>query len=282
MIRFSEIAQRLSHLNHYRTFADIATEHGAESQRTFLIPVPSRAHGEFLEAFMGSAGIRFEPLPVEDEECLAIGRRFTNRGQCAPVVYLTGNLIKYLLKLRQQGMTNAEILRDYAFLMVKTSGGACRLPTYEEEYRKALAAIGLDEFVIELVDIGLSKQSVTGLRIDQKFYIRIFLALMLGDIINDMERRIRPYECNPGETDAVMDKIKALIGESYSDDSEHKLVQALKCSRAMIEAIPVNLDNLSQKSELSGSFMWRQRKDIARATCSVGWNPRVPKWQCVR
>jgi predicted nucleotide-binding protein (sugar kinase/HSP70/actin superfamily) len=115
---------------HYRTFQETFTEPGTISQRTYLFPAPSRAQGELIVAFMRKANIRSIALPLEDETCLALGKTYTNRGQCTPVVYLTGNLIKYLLELRRQGISDNEILRNYGFVMLKTSGGACRLPAF--------------------------------------------------------------------------------------------------------------------------------------------------------
>ena len=242
---------------HYRTFQETFTEPGTISQRTYLFPAPSRAQGELIVAFMRKANIHSIALPLEDDTCLTLGKTYTNRGQCAPVVYLTGNLIKYLLGLRRQGISDDEILRNYGFVMLKTSGGACRLPAYEEEYRKALKAIGLENFVVELIDIGFTKKTGpprTGFVIDRPFYLRLFLAIMVGDILNDAERRIRPYEVNAGQTDQVMARIKQIVGDSYQDGSDRDLAKALKKARRMLEAIPVDLAQFRPKVRVIGEF----------------------------
>jgi len=242
---------------HYRTFDETFTEPGTISQRTYLFPAPSRAQGELIVAFMRKANIRAIALPLEDETCLTLGKTYTNRGQCAPVIYLTGNLIKYLLELRRQGISDNDILRNYGFVMLKTSGGACRLPAYEEEYRKALKAIGLENFVVELIDIGFTKKPGpprTGFVTDRPFYMRLFLAIMIGDILNDAERHIRPYEVNAGQTDQVMTRIKQMVGDSYQDKSDRDLAKALKKARRMLESVPVDLAQPRPKVRVIGEF----------------------------
>jgi predicted nucleotide-binding protein (sugar kinase/HSP70/actin superfamily) len=78
---------------------------------------------------------------------------------------------------------------------------------YEAEYRSALANGGFEGFRILLLiqSKGLYGQHEDpGLEYTQDFAIRGLTALMLGDLLEDVEYQLRPYEVNPGETDRVV------------------------------------------------------------------------------
>lgn len=238
----------------YRRMHEASGEPRLASQRRYLFPAPSAAQGELLEAFMRRQGVCLQALPVDDEETLTLGRRYTNRGQCAPVVYTTGSLVKFLLGLRRQGLSDEQIEREYGFITIQPITCICRRGAFEEEYRKALHAIGLRNFVFEFIDIGLPRPSVSGLKFDISFYRRVFLAVMIGDILNDIQRRIRPYETKSGETDRVMAHVRAMIGDSYQDNSDRRLSATLKQARKLIEQIPVDLAQLKPKVRIVGEY----------------------------
>ncbi len=240
---------------HYQTFQKYYTSPGQERVLTYLFPAPTQNHGKIIELIFKEAGLRLKALPIEDATAQQIGKSYVNRGQCVPIIYLTGNLIKYLNMLRKNGMSNKEIVSNYAFLMVKTSGGACRLPMYEEEYRKALNAVGLSELVIEIIDLGLSRKNThTSFPINRELYIRLFDAIMLGDILNDIERRIRPYEVNAGETDAVIARTIDMIGESYRFGKIKPLLRCLKKASQTICSIPIRIKEIRPKVYIIGEF----------------------------
>ena len=76
---------------------------------------------------------------------LAWHSRHTN-----PTYFTVGNLVKYLITLRDKhGMTSKEIVDKYVFL---TAGacGPCRFGMYVTEYRKALRDAGFDGFRVVL------------------------------------------------------------------------------------------------------------------------------------
>jgi predicted nucleotide-binding protein (sugar kinase/HSP70/actin superfamily) len=246
--------ERPEERRHYERLREASGEPMLAKSRIYLFPEPSNAQGVLLEHFMRQEGVNLRPLPTDDEESLSLGKRYTNRGQCAPVVYVTGSLVKYLLELRRNGMSDEEIQQKYGFITVQPITCTCRRGAFEEEFRKAVHSLGLDKFVLEFIDIGLPKPSVSGLKIDIKFYRRVFLAILLGDILNDIQRRIRPYEKQPGLTDEVLNKVLNLVGESYRDASDKNLCLALLKSRKLFEAIPVDFAQLKPKVRIIGEY----------------------------
>ena len=101
-----------------------------EEQRattTLLFGGLTRMHEVLLESTFERFGYKVKALACPDTAALQWGKEFGNRGQCNPTYFTVGNLLKYLLELRDgQGMDPADIVRNYVFV---TTGacGPCRL-----------------------------------------------------------------------------------------------------------------------------------------------------------
>ena len=91
--------------------------------------------------------------------------------------------------------------------MFVTAGacGPCRFGTYVTEYRKALRDSGFEGFrVLLFQQQGGLKQATgeeQGLKMNPKFFIALLKAILIGDVLNMLGYRIRPYEVVPGSTD---------------------------------------------------------------------------------
>src|SRR5258706_336323 len=178
------------------------------AETTILIGGLTIAQDTLLQAAWEAIGYRIEVLPCPDTTALHFGKEFGNRGQCNPTYFTVGNLIKRLVSLRDvEGIPVAEIVRGYVFL---TAGacGPCRFGTYATEYRKALRDAGFEGFrVLLFQQQGGLKQATgeeAGLGMNPKFFIALLKAFMIGDVINAIGYRIRPYEVEAGSTDVAL------------------------------------------------------------------------------
>ena len=112
---------------------------------TVLVSGLTMAHDLFIQSALRGLGYKVRALDCPDNAALQFGREFGNRGQCNPTYFTVGNLIKYLHALRDQGMSQEDIVNNYVFV---TAGacGPCRFGTYVTEYRKALRILVLMAF----------------------------------------------------------------------------------------------------------------------------------------
>jgi predicted nucleotide-binding protein (sugar kinase/HSP70/actin superfamily) len=119
-----------------------------------------------------------------------------------------GNLVQHLQTLETtRGLTKQEIIDNYIFFTAG-SCGPCRFGMYEAEYRLALQNAGFDGFRVLLFqqnDGVKAASGEAGLKFTVDFGMGMFNALNLGDIMNEMIYRIRPYEVEKGKTDAVFE-----------------------------------------------------------------------------
>ena len=223
---------------------------------TMLCGGLTMAQDFLISGALEGIGYRVVPLDVPDQDALQYGKEFGNRGQCNPTYFTVGNLIKHLLFLRDvKKIPTQEIVERYLFV---TAGacGPCRFGTYVTEYRKALRDAGFDGFrVLLFQQQGGLKQATgedAGLDLNPKFFVRLVLGIMIGDAINAIGYRIRPYEKVAGETDKTLEAVKQMIFETLRTNGS--VVAALIKTRTMLRQIEVDRTIVKPKVSVIGEF----------------------------
>ena len=159
-------------------------------------------------------------LEVPNNDALRYGKEFGNRGQCNPTYYTVGNLVKFLSELRDKGMSTEEIIKRHVFV---TAGacGPCRFGMYVTEYRKALRDAGFDGFrVLLFQQTGGFKQATgdeVGLDMNPEFFITLTKATLIGDVLNALAYRIRPFEVETGAGDRALEESKRILYKAFCD-----------------------------------------------------------------
>jgi predicted nucleotide-binding protein (sugar kinase/HSP70/actin superfamily) len=162
-------------------------------------------HEKVIQAVFEASGYHCEIMPVPNVAAFQLGKEYGNNGQCNPTYFTVGNLVQYLQGLEARGMSRQEIIDKHVFFTAG-SCGPCRFGMYESEYRLALQNAGFDGFRVLLFQQNDGIQAASGepgLKFTVDFGMGMFNALNLGDIMNEMIYRIRPFEVNKGETDRV-------------------------------------------------------------------------------
>ena len=166
-------------------------------------------HEKLIHGALEGLGYQCEVVPTPDVAAFQLGKEYGNNGQCNPTYFTVGNLVQYLQKLEERGMSKKEISDRYVFL---TAGacGPCRFGMYEAEYRLALRNSGFDEFRVTLFQQsgGLNQaEGEAGLEMNLDFFLGMLNGMNMGDLINEVAFLIRPFEINSGETDAVLEEV---------------------------------------------------------------------------
>jgi len=228
----------------------------AERQRTtILFGGLTRIHDMLIESAVTALGYSAKALPSPDNQSLQYGKEFGNRGQCNPTYFTVGNLLRYLIRLRdEEGMTVDDIVSNYVFMTMGTCG-PCRFGTYVTEYRKALRDAGFEGF--RVVDI---KQERGVGQLGRDFAVRIDARLCLvaakcviaGDLLNMMGYRIRPYEVVPGTTDSAMERCLALLCAALR--GRRSVLRALNRCRRELARVEVDWLRPKPKVLIIGEF----------------------------
>lgn len=222
---------------------------------TILVCGLTMAHDLFIQAALRGIGYKVLAMDVPDNDALQFGREYGNRGQCNPTYFTVGNLVKYLDGLREQGMKKEDIVKNHLFI---TAGacGPCRFGTYVTEYRKALRDSGFDGFrVLLFQQTGGLKQATgegVGLEMNPTFFWGVVRAILVGDCLNALGYRIRPYEVVPGATDRALEVSKRIISQAFESGSS--LAVALYKARKTMGAVKVDRTRPKPRVGIIGEF----------------------------
>src|SRR6478735_7648872 len=196
-----------------RWLEDMANLQFTKSEKagiTLLIGGLTMAHDYLVSGAFTSLGYNTVPLDAPNYDALRAGKEFGNRGQCNPTYFTVGNLVKYLVYLRdERGVSTKDIVDKYVFL---TAGacGPCRFGMYVTEYRKALRDAGFDGFRVMLFQqTGGLKQATgdeLGLELNPLFFWSIVKGMVAGDVLNAYGYRVRPYEKRKGQANEQLEK----------------------------------------------------------------------------
>ncbi|HJL25564.1 MAG TPA: 2-hydroxyglutaryl-CoA dehydratase [Polyangiaceae bacterium LLY-WYZ-15_(1-7)] len=220
---------------------------GQRAKTTLLVGGLTMAHDYLVEGALRGIGYEVRALDVADEQALRAGKEYGNRAQCNPTYFTVGNLVKELIRLRdEEGLSSEAIVRDYAFL---TAGacGPCRFGMYVTEYRKALRDAGFEGFrVLLFQQTGGFKQATgeeLGLVLNPTFFFSLGKALFSGDVINLMQYRLRPFEVVPGSVDEAIAAVKKEVYDALV--ARTSVIAALWRGRKILRAL--ELDRLQAK-----------------------------------
>ena len=164
--------------------------------RTVLVPNISAPVSTLLAALLEREGIRAVALPVGGPEQIRVGKKYTHNDICFPCQMVIGELIDALQKGQYPRGT-------VAVGMAKLSCD-CRLANYTAILRKALDSAGFEAVPILTTDPGDTKGIHPGVcMLGARSVLLAAWAFSMLDILEELCRKIRPYETVAGETNRV-------------------------------------------------------------------------------
>ncbi len=205
------------------SFRSLAENVGQFSLRdkTFLIPEMNRIGAYLLAGVFRSFGIN--ALVMETYRGLDLGKEFTSGKECFPCQVTTGDILLFLReeKARLGNHFNPE---DYVFFMPEAEG-PCRFGMYNKYQR-----IVLDSFPeLRKVKIGslTSKDSYALKGMIEKERARDFrkaayFSVVIGDILDRLLWRTRPYEKEAGATDDFIERAMITTADYFESYGAEK------------------------------------------------------------
>ena len=158
-------------------------------QHTILAPQMSPIHFSLIEAALRSQGYKVKVLRNATPEDVETGLKFVNNDACYPSIMVVGQLIR--------AFTSGAYDPDNTSVAITQTGGGCRATNYVAFLRKALKDAGFAQVpVIALSATGI--ETNTGFKFTIPLLHRALQAIVLGDLLQNLLLRTRPYEVKPG------------------------------------------------------------------------------------
>ncbi|MDR1627048.1 MAG: acyl-CoA dehydratase activase [Spirochaetia bacterium] len=197
--------------------------------KILLIPNVSAAFCKIASAAIRRQGFRVEPLPLGGREAIKLGKKYVHNDICFPAQMNIGEGLSVL----EGGRYNP----DEVVIALAKYQCDCRLSHYASLARRALDEAGFSQVPIITTDKLDSKNMYPGFRLGMAFEIRMLWGLVMMDILEDLFRKIRPYEKNPGETNRVFEAAIDAIAAGFDSGGIRGAVQAYKKGVAAMRAI---------------------------------------------
>lgn len=188
--------------------------------RCILIPPIHPLGSRLFAASFRGAGYKAAALPQEDSDSFSAGKAVCRGSECLPTSLTVGVLLKYLRE-HPDGR--------YAWFM-PTTEGPCRFGQYRLFQQTVLKREGFDIPILSPSASNSYQGLEDGLR------RTLWRATLAGDLVYKMGCRIRPYERNRGETDAVVEKAVVLLESAL--EREAALAPEIRRIAAQFAAIP--------------------------------------------
>jgi predicted CoA-substrate-specific enzyme activase len=179
-----------------------------EHKATHTIYAPQMApiHFRLLMPILRRLGYKMELLEHASRDDIETGLKYVHNDACFPAIMVVGQLIAKF--------ESGEADPDRSSVAITQTGGMCRATNYAGLLRKALADSGYPQVPVLAISVqGLEPSP--GFPFTPAMAHKAFQAFVLGDLLQNVLLRVRPYEVTPGSADALYRRWDALCQEFF-------------------------------------------------------------------
>ena len=167
-------------------------------EKVVLVPNTSHAFSRIMAAAFCGQGMRAVPLDIGREEAIRLGKQYVHNDICFPAQIVIGEALAAL----KSGQYDD---KDVAIGMGKYIGD-CRLTHYSALLRKALDDAGYPHVPILTNDDADYHDLHPGFKMNLVTAMRIAFALPMIDVLEELLRKIRPYETVSGSANQAFEQ----------------------------------------------------------------------------
>ncbi len=135
-----------------------------------------------------------EVLPMQTEEDLELGRKYTTSKECFPMICTTGSFLK---KLMEPGVNPSRV----SFFM-PDHNGPCRFGQYNRLQRIIFDKLGFQDARIISPGNDSAYTDISGGQ-GTRFRLNAWKGFVAVDLLRKLKQERKPYEINPGEVEQV-------------------------------------------------------------------------------
>ena len=174
-------------------------------RRVVLVPNTSHAFSRMMAAVFARQGLTTVALPIGREEAIRLGKKYVHNDICFPAQMTIGEALAELETGKYDDCEVAVGTGKYV--------GDCRLTHYAALLRKALDDAGYKDVAIITNDDVDAHDMQPGWKMSIGSAITCALVLPMIDVLEELLRKMRPYELVPGAANAAFEQaMDELIG----------------------------------------------------------------------
>ncbi|MDR1513140.1 MAG: 2-hydroxyacyl-CoA dehydratase, partial [Propionibacteriaceae bacterium] len=212
----------------------VFTEEMRKNRYKILAPQMAPVQFSFIESVIRRAGYDMEVLKHASPEDVEAGLSTVNNDSCYPAIMVVGQFVN--------AFKTGHADPDRTAVMITQTGGMCRATNYVALIRRALADSGYGQVPV----IGISTSGIEtnpGVKLTLGLAHRVMRALAIGDLLQDLLLRVRPYEAEPGSALALYEEWDA-IGRDYFEHPRRPFAPGKFSYKRLINAMVDAFDRL--------------------------------------
>ena len=220
-----------------------------EHAKTFTVLCPNTSHAFCLlmSAAFASQGIKMEPLPVGYDAAIHAGKKYVHNDICFPCQIVIGEAIAALQSGKYDPNKTGVAMAKYI--------GDCRLTHYTALLRRALDSCGFKQVPIITNDDVDYHNIHPGFKMNLLTAARIAYGLPMIDALEELLRKMRPYELHKGESDAAFERAISLTTQGLQSGGVKGAKQAFKKAIEIMRRVPYDRTYLRPRVLIVGEYL---------------------------
>lgn len=219
----------------------------SRKERVVLVPNTSHAFCRVMSAALSTQGIKAVPLDIGREEAIRLGKQYVHNDICFPAQIVIGEALAALRSGKYDGQEVAIGMGKYV--------GDCRLTHYGALLRKALDDAGYADVPILTNDDVDSHAMHPGFKMNILSAARIAFALPMIDVLEELLRKIRPYELTKGDADKAFDQALDQVIEGLEKHGIAGARKGFKKAISIMKKVRYDRTYLKQQVLIVGEYL---------------------------
>lgn len=215
--------------------------------RTVLVPNTSHAFGRLMAAVFAKQGLRTVSLGLGGDEAIRLGKKYTHNDICFPAQMVIGEALAAL----ESGLYNPD---STAIGMAKYVGD-CRLTHYSALLRKALDDAGYSQVPIITNDDKDERGLHPGFKMNLLSALRVAYCLPMIDALEELLRKMRPYERVAGATESAFEKALDFIVDGVGRNGIKGAKRGFKKAIATMKAVAYDRSHPRPRVLVVGEYL---------------------------
>lgn len=216
-------------------------------EKIILVPNVSRAFCRVMTAAIANQGVRAEPLPFGGENAILLGKKYVHNDICFPAQVTIGEALNVL----ESGLYDPNNVAVGTGKLI----GDCRLTHYAALLRKALDDAGYEQVPIITNDAVDQYDIHPGYRMSIRAQACVAFALPMIDVLEQLLRKIRPYERAKGEANRIFNKAIECLSAGIEKSGVRGGIRAFKQAIKMMRTIEYDRTTLRPSVFIIGEYL---------------------------
>ncbi len=216
-------------------------------EKVILVPNTSHAFSRLMAAVFSKQGVRAVSIPIGRDEAIRLGKQYVHNDICFPAQITIGEC---LAELRSGKYDDCDVAVGTGKYI-----GDCRLTHYGALLRKALDEAGYAHVPIITNDDVDYHDLHPGFKMSVLSAARVAMGLPMIDALEELLRKIRPYELVPGSADAAFEQGIDAVMDGMEAHGARGAERGFKRAIELLRAVEYDRTELRPRVLIVGEYL---------------------------